>query len=76
MILKKTIEILYTSSSVTGAYLVATNNTELRLLGYCLFLVSSLSYIWLLLKSNASWSLSAVSAMFLLINVKGIVSSL
>ena len=73
---KQLIDILYTTSSLLGAYLIATNDPTLRLIGYLSFLISSLAGIWLLLKSNASKSLAIVAFAFLLINIKGIFSSL
>jgi hypothetical protein len=73
--LKPIIEVLYTVSSLVGAYLIATNDADLRLFGYFSFLTSSFTGIWLLLKSNASISLTIVSLAFLMINVKGIISS-
>lgn len=76
MTIKQLIDIIYTASSLLGAYLIATNDPSLRLLGYLSFLTSSLTGIWLLLRSNASLSLSIVAGAFLLINVKGIISSI
>ena len=72
---KQLIDILYTTSSLLGAYLIATNDPTLRLFGYLSFLTSSFTGIWLLLRSNASLSLSIVAFAFLLINIKGIFSS-
>lgn len=76
MTIKKLIEVLYTASSLLGAYLIATNDPTLRLLGYIAFMTSSLTGIYLLLKSNASLSLAIVSFAFLLINIKGIITSI
>ena len=76
MTIKKLIEVLYTASSLLGAYLIATNDPTLRLLGYISFMTSSLTGIYLLLKSNASLSLAIVSGAFLLINIKGIITSI
>lgn len=76
MTLKQLIDIIYTASSLLGAYLIATNDPTLRLVGYLSFLTSSLTGIWLLLRSNASKSLAFVTFAFLLINIKGIISSL
>jgi len=76
MTLKQLIDIIYTTSSLLGAYLIATNDPTLRLFGYISFLTSSVTGIWLLTKSNASISLAIVSFAFLLINIKGIITSL
>jgi hypothetical protein len=64
---------LYLVTSIAGALLIACNLGYNRL-GYCLFLVSALSSIWLLSKSNATKSLWIVAIMFAIINVIGIIS--
>ena len=75
MTLKAFIDIIYTASSLIGAYLIATNDPSLRIHGYISFIISSVTGLWLLRHSNASTSLTIVSIVFLLINIKGIILS-
>ena len=69
---KRLADIIYLASSAIGALLVALN-IGMQLEGYALFLISSISGIYLLLKSDASRSLVWVNAMFAVINIIGII---
>ena len=69
---QKIIDTVYLCTSITGALLVALN-IGTQMLGYTLFLISSIAGIFLLLRSNASKSLIIVSAVFAMINVIGII---
>lgn len=72
--LKTALDIVYMTTSITGALLVAAN-IGAQLVGYTLFLISSLTAIFLLTRSNASKSLIIVNLVFALINLVGIIRS-
>ena len=65
-------DVIYLGSSMVGALLVALN-IGLQFEGYALFLVSSISGSYLVLKSNASRSLLWVNGLFAIINIVGMV---
>lgn len=67
----KVTNFIYLSSSIGGALLVALN-IGAQVFGYVLFLVSSLTGIILLRKSNAPKSLLIVNIVFAVINTIGL----
>lgn len=69
--MKRILDVVYLTSSFLGAVLIAAN-VGAQLLGYCLFLVSSIVAVFLLYRSDASRSLLIVNIMFALINLLGI----
>lgn len=70
--IKRILDAIYLISSVLGAVLIAAN-VGAQLLGYCLFLVSSIIAVYLLHRSNASRSLMIVNVIFAVINLIGII---
>lgn len=73
--LKSVIDFVFVGTSLVGAYCVATNDPTLRLIGYILYLISSLASIWLITKSNVSRSMLFVTICFLVINVYGLLKT-
>lgn len=69
------IEAVHFLTSVGGALLIALN-IKMAVLGYSLFLVSSCTGSFLLIKSDASKSLLTVAIVFGIINVLGLVRAL
>lgn len=69
--IKKFAEAVYLATSAIGATLIALN-VNANVLGYCLFLVSSVVGGYLAYNSNASRSILTVNVMFGIINIVGI----
>lgn len=72
MPMKAILDIIYMVSSIGGAAVVAAN-IGAQVLGYTLFLISSVTALILLLSSNASRSLVVVNSIFTVINVVGLI---
>lgn len=70
--MKRIIDAMYLIFSVAGAVLVALN-IGYQLVGYILFLLSSILGSVLILGSNASRSLLTVNIIFAIINIVGII---
>lgn len=70
--MKKVIDNVYLITSIVGAFLVAIN-AGYQVIGFSLFLVSSLCGCYLVVNSNASRNLLYVNMMFAMINVVGII---
>ncbi len=70
--MKKIVNISYLATSAIGALLIALN-VNANVLGYVLFLISSILASVIVLKSNADRSLLYVNVMFGIINVIGII---
>jgi hypothetical protein len=70
--MNKIVDGIYLATSFAGAAIIAAN-VNANVLGYVLFLVSSILGAYLVMKSNASRSLLIVNIVFAIINVVGIV---
>jgi hypothetical protein len=71
----KIVNFVYLATSIVGALLIAAN-IQANLIGYVLFLISSILGAYLVTISNASRSLLIVNIVFAIINVIGIVRHL
>ena len=63
---------IFLAGNVAGSTLIAMN-VGLNFYGYLGFIVGSLAGIYLLLNSNASRSLMAITMYFMVINVIGVI---
>lgn len=70
--IKPAVDVVFLLTSFAGAGIIAAN-IDLNVIGYWLFLVSSIAGFTLVWNSNASKSLLLVNAMFAIINIVGIV---
>lgn len=70
--IKRLIDVVYLMTSIAGATLVALNIGQ-QLLGYILFLISSIAGAYLIIHSNVSRSLLTVTAIYFIINLVGII---
>ncbi len=69
---KTLLDIIALGGAMVGSLLLAAN-IGLNFVGYIFFLASSLASLYLLLKSNVSKSVVAMTAWFVLMNVVGLV---
>lgn len=70
--MKRVLDFLAVAGAVGGSTLIASN-VGLNVLGYALFLISSLASLQLLRQSDASKSLIVINLWFTAMNVLGIV---
>ena len=70
--MKRLMDVLAITGNVVGAALVAVNDVDIQVIGYCFFVVGAAASVWLLLKSTASKSLLFINLYFMAVNIWGI----
>lgn len=73
--MKKILDAIYLTCSIIGATIVASNSGY-QLLGYVVFMISSIAGMFLIMKSNISRSVLIVNVIYLAINAFGIYRSM